>query len=78
MATISPKELRESGLLYHINETALWPLGLALSVEFDKETGEYGPNLAIQDNGEVIQDPSPVIREKANQWLAERYRTVKP
>jgi hypothetical protein len=78
MATMSPAELRESGLLYHINETCLWPLGLALSVEFDPETGEYGPNLAIQDYGEVIQDGVRDLRARANQWLAERVKTVKP
>lgn len=74
----SAKELHQSGLLYHINETCLWPLGLALTVTHDEETDEYSETLFIQDMGEVIQDPQPETRAKANQWLAERFKTVKP
>lgn len=78
MKTITPKELHQSGLLYHINETALWPLGLALTVTMDTETGEYVDRIDLQDFGEVVQDPQPETRGKANQWLAERLRTAKP
>jgi hypothetical protein len=70
-------EFHQSGLLYHVNETALWPFGLALCVAVD-ERGQYRPFLTVHDYGEVIQDPEPEIRAKANTWLAERYRTVKP
>jgi hypothetical protein len=77
-ARLTPKEFHESGLLYHVNETALWPLGLALAVDVDPVTGEYQPGLLIIDRGEVIQDPDPEIRARANVWLAERFRTVKP
>lgn len=75
------RELHTSGLLYHVNETVLWPLGLALAVTKDTTTGEYdegGLIIVQQDPPEVIQDPSPEIRGRANAWLAERYRTVKP
>ena len=53
------------------------PLGLALAVQRDAE-GEYFGGLVVVDRGEVIQDPSPEIRARANAWLAERYRTVRP
>ncbi len=77
---MTAKEFHESGLLYHVNETALWPLGLALAVSVDKETGEYAEGLLVVEDAvpEVIQDPDPEIRARANAWLAERYRTVKP
>jgi hypothetical protein len=76
MKVLSTKELHQSGLLYHLNETAFWPLGLALTVTRDGD--EYKPEILVQDFGEVVQDPDPEIRAQANQWLAERYKTVKP
>lgn len=77
-ARLTPKELHKSGLLYHVNETVLWPLGLALAVDVDPVTGEYQPGLEMIDFGEVIQDPDPEIRARANEYLAERFRTVRP
>jgi hypothetical protein len=61
---LDPRELRESGLLYHVNEAVLWPLGLALTTFHDKGTGEYMPYLVIQDFGEIIHDPDPVLHAK--------------
>ena len=76
------QEFHESGLLYHVNETVLWPLGLALAVTRDTESGAYDEERGLivvqNDPPEVIQDPSSAIRARANVWLAERYRTVKP
>lgn len=77
---MTAEEFHRSGLLYHINETVLWPLGLALAVVYDEKDGTYDPGLLIMqyDPPEVIQDSDPEIRAKANAWLAERYGTVKP
>lgn len=48
--TFTPRDLMDSGLLFAINRQVLHPLGLALSVIADKETGRvygFGP---IQDS----------------------------
>lgn len=35
------KEFHEAGLVWRVNEAVLWPLGLALTIAKDNETGEY-------------------------------------
>lgn len=46
------RELQESGLLWHINEAVLWPLGLALAIERDPADDDDDGRLFIQDRGE--------------------------
>ena len=44
---MSNQELHESGLLWHINEAVLWPLGVALTV-VQEEDGTYATDLYVQ------------------------------
>jgi hypothetical protein len=56
--TFTPRDLMGSGLLFSINRQVMHPLGLALSVIADKETGRvcgFGP---IQDSRD---DPEGII-----------------
>ena len=45
---VPEQEVRESGLLAHINRAVLWPLGMALTVFINGD--EYEPRLRIQRN----------------------------
>ena len=53
---VPEREIRESGLLAHINRAVLWPLGMALTV-FIGDDGEYQPRLSIQRN----QPMDPIV-----------------
>lgn len=75
----SPRELRESGLLWEVNRLVLWPLGLALTVSYDPETDIYSDELFIQqiEPAETIVDgiespdsDHPAIRYAA--WASKR------
>ena len=56
--TFTPRELRETGLLWEANRLVFWPLGLSLSVIYDAEQDEYGDALFIKqlDPPETIVD----------------------
>lgn len=67
-----------SGLLYYVNSTVLWPLGLALAVSMKKSDGKVGNKL------EIIQiEPAEVIvssmaddddhpRVRVSNWIKSR------
>lgn len=54
----SPRELRESGLLWEVNRLVFWPLGLSLQVTYDLDTDIYEDGLLIKQTGspETIVD----------------------
>ena len=56
--TFSPRELRETGLLWEANRLVFWPLGLSLQVTYDPDTDEYEDRLFIKqlDPPETIVD----------------------
>lgn len=60
--TITVKEFRELGLLQEINRIVLHPLGLALAVELDDETGEE----SIVEVWDSRDDPEGFIYDLAN------------
>ncbi len=75
------KEFHESGLLWQVNQSVLWPLGLALTVELDKDTDPPTyTRLYVQrvDPADAIVDgATPEERvSKANRllaWMKERF-----
>jgi hypothetical protein len=76
------KEFHDSGLLAHVNQAALWPLGLALTVSVDKEGDEMEYlELFIQrlDPFEpIVSGDSPKAQERRAdalaEWIKERVR----
>lgn len=56
--TFTPRELRETGLLWEVNRLVFWPLGLSLSVTYDVDRDEYEDKLFIKqlDPPETIVD----------------------
>ena len=44
----SPRELRESGLLWEVNRLVFWPYGLAMAVEYDEDDDSYAGKIFIQ------------------------------
>lgn len=80
----SPRELRESGLLWEVNRLVFWPLGMALQVTYDSDTDIYEDNLYVKqvDPPETIvdgigddfdADSHPAIRYA--RWSADRRAT---
>lgn len=78
------QEFYESGLLYFINTTLLWPLGAALRVERKKDGSGLKDKLSVVlvEHPQVIVDQSPVDadhpRFRAAQWIAERLDAMAP
>jgi len=67
------KEFVESGTMVAVNERILWPLGVALTVDFDSATGEY-TNLHVRQ-WEFEDGHHECIEEAADDpVMAERHR----
>lgn len=79
-STISAKEFHQSGMLYRANRDFFWPLGLALAVTFDKETGAYEPkmHLLATSPAEVIEDPDADLDARSDEWIARRLDGIIP
>lgn len=79
---MSPEDFRRLGYLQELNRQFLHPLGLALSVTVDEETGEWlGPILDMRDDpegiifGEDIQlgvKAGMIQRETKKRWEARQ------
>lgn len=63
-------EFHRSGLLYYVNRTVLWPLGLALTLVLDKATDEY-TELYIQRIEPYDQINSGWTSEEEDQKLKD-------
>lgn len=74
-------ELQDEGVLFHANEQFFWPLGLALTWDYDKETGKAtslhirtwqfadGHIETIEDDG---SPPTPERRARFLAWMNNR------
>jgi len=65
---LDAKELKESGLLQEINRRFLHPIGLALAVSVDDETGEYD----IAGLWDYRDDPEGIVFDGFDHELAEQ------
>jgi hypothetical protein len=81
-------EMMESGVLLAANETFFWPLGLALTWQYDSETG-IASGLHISEwkyddghaEGIVLEVGDPVAvnrRFRFQEWAIERIGLMKP
>lgn len=65
---------QQSGALWAVNQFVLWPLGLALTVRFDLETGLVGGPITLREwvypdgHLETIEDSSE--QPDFDRWLA--------
>lgn len=81
---VDEREVRESGLLAHINRAVLWPLGMALTVFIND--GEYEPRLRIQRNqpfDPIVGDGGGAAATEAQmrtfaEWAATRLAALPP
>jgi hypothetical protein len=69
----SPRELRESGLLWEANRLVFWPLGLALTVDYDAETDEYEDNLYIQ----TLDPPETIVDGIGSEYTADTHPAIR-
>jgi hypothetical protein len=69
----SPRELRESGLLWETNRLVFWPLGLSLQVIYDTETDEYGEGLFVKQ----IDPPETIVDGIGNDYDAEAHPAIR-
>jgi hypothetical protein len=60
MGRMSARRLREVGLLWHINESVLWPLGLMLTVDIDPSDPDDIGELFVQ-----VMEPADVVSSGA-------------
>ena len=51
---VTPKEFRDAGLLYAVNEIVLWPIGYAIGVDPTSEDPDGPLHLMRLLSGEVI------------------------
>lgn len=65
------QEFIESGLLYYVNSTVLWPLGIALAVS-RKDDGTYKPKISII----AIEDPEVIVDNGPDEDDHPRYRAA--
>lgn len=71
--TFSPRELRESGLLWETNRLVFWPLGLSLQVVYDPEKDEYGDSLFIRQ----IDPPETIVDGISGEYSAEFHPAIR-
>lgn len=69
----SPRELRESGLLWEANRLVFWPLGLALQVSYDPDTDEYEDGLFVKQ----IDPPETIVDGIGNEYDAEAHPAIR-
>jgi hypothetical protein len=81
---MDPKEFRKLGFLQEVNRCFLHPLGLALSIAIDDETGKetMGPIWDYRDDPEGITFceeamASPAAKEKRDHVRDERGKHLK-
>jgi len=67
---IDIKEFRELGILHEINRLFLHPLGLALEVEIDDETGEEH----LGGIWDCRDDPEGILYQKLNTEKMKNYK----
>lgn len=67
------EEFHRSGLLYYVNSTVLWPLGLALAVSIDEKTKRYRKRLELL----VVEPPETITDGDPAEVDHPRYRAVK-
>lgn len=79
---MSAREFHESGLLYYVNSTVLWPLGLTLAVSQADATGDIRKRLDVMqiEPAETItdgfQDEPDHPRHRAARWIHERLASM--
>lgn len=69
----SPRELRESGLLWEVNRLVFWPLGLSLNVTYDQDEDEYGDGLFVKQ----IDPPETIVDGIGNDYDAEAHPAIR-
>ncbi len=79
---MTTKEFRESGLLHHVNQAVLFPLGIALAVYYDGRTNTYTDNFIIIAQDESIVDGENFDKRQAQmenfvRWMHERLGRMK-
>ena len=77
------REFLEEGLLFKVNHDILWPLGLALTMDRNTETGAVSRLFVTEwDPPEVIALADDEVEEERRTrlaiWEAERLRTLIP
>jgi hypothetical protein len=75
-------EFWKSGLLYYVNSTVLWPLGLAIAVEIDVDQSVSGMRIMRLEPAETMIDGFPDEpdhpRHRAVEFIAERIAAMSP
>ena len=77
-----PSEFQAAGLLYYVNSTVLWPLGLALYVVRDEDSGSFTTEMGVMrlKKPEIIVDNDPDgpnhPRYDATKWIATRIQSM--
>jgi hypothetical protein len=69
----SPRELRESGLLWEANRLVFWPLGLSLQVTYDPDTDTYEDTLFMRQ----IDPPETIVDGIGDEYDAEAHPAIR-
>lgn len=78
---MSAEEFKESGLLWHVNQSVLWPLGLALAVTVDRdvEPPVWEANLRVMKRvpfeaiwSGATEDETREHAERLEAWMRAR------
>lgn len=81
---MSAHDFWESGLLYYVNSTVLWPLGMALTVEVDRADEDFDGNYLMMrlEPAETMIDGLPNEenhpRERVTKFIAKRLAEMSP
>lgn len=66
------EDFMKAGLLYFVNSTVLWPLGLALFVSHDPKTGIFDDRIGVK----VLSTPQIIIDNDPSGADHPRYRAA--